>query len=299
MGDAVYTVENITFAQLRAFALVAKTGSFARAADEMSISQPAVSEQVKLLEGKLGKQLLNRRRGTTPTLTEAGRLVLEETDTIFESLARIKRTDEEDAGPTILTLSVSPKMREMYFSRVLPEFYSSHPNITIQLPLKLSLKEELDALDSGDLDLVMSTLPKDVIPSSARLLKEVPVTFIASPDTMAQLEAKEHAISDFEMILNVRNEEAQRWTLDYLERMGLASVIPPTFIEFTEVTCQFVKDRRCIGFLAEHQVKRELDSGTLVALDLDIQPWHRCIMRSPHAPPLAKVFEDYLSKAIP
>lgn len=56
-------VEDVTFAQLRTFACAAGSGGFAKAAEQLDISQPAVSEQIKMLEGRLGHDLFERRRG--------------------------------------------------------------------------------------------------------------------------------------------------------------------------------------------------------------------------------------------
>src|SRR3989442_3285478 len=61
--------------RLEVFAKVAELGSFSRAADALSLTQPTVSEHVRALEDELGVQLLDRLgRGATPT--HAGRLLL-------------------------------------------------------------------------------------------------------------------------------------------------------------------------------------------------------------------------------
>ena len=69
--------------QLRIFAAVARLGSFSRAAKELTISQPAVSVQVQELERTLGTPLL-QRLGRKIVPTEAGEIVLEHTQQIFQ-----------------------------------------------------------------------------------------------------------------------------------------------------------------------------------------------------------------------
>src|SRR5213079_2753032 len=62
--------------RLEVFAKVAELGSFSRAADALSLTQPTVSEHVRALEDELGVQLLDRLgRGAAPT--HAGRLLLD------------------------------------------------------------------------------------------------------------------------------------------------------------------------------------------------------------------------------
>jgi DNA-binding transcriptional LysR family regulator len=72
--------------RLLTFRAVARTGSFSRAADELALSQPAVSQQVGALERELGAALLVRGRGGAVP-TEAGRLLLEHADAVADRLA--------------------------------------------------------------------------------------------------------------------------------------------------------------------------------------------------------------------
>ena len=72
--------------RLLTFRAVARTGSFSRAADELALSQPAVSQQVGALERELGTALLVRGRGGAVP-TESGRLLLEHADAVAERLA--------------------------------------------------------------------------------------------------------------------------------------------------------------------------------------------------------------------
>jgi DNA-binding transcriptional LysR family regulator len=72
--------------RLLTFREVARTGSFTRAAEALSLTQPAVSQQIRALEMQLGEPLMLRRRGGL-TLTPAGELLLEHADAVWERLA--------------------------------------------------------------------------------------------------------------------------------------------------------------------------------------------------------------------
>src|SRR6056297_596034 len=61
--------------QLRSFLKIAELGSFTRAAEEIGVSQPALSQQVSRLEAELGRAVFDRS-GKAVRLTEAGRLLL-------------------------------------------------------------------------------------------------------------------------------------------------------------------------------------------------------------------------------
>jgi len=65
--------------------MFAKTSSFTKTAESLSIAQSAVTSQVKLLEDALGLNLIDRTNPRRPQITEEGRRVLEYADSIFES----------------------------------------------------------------------------------------------------------------------------------------------------------------------------------------------------------------------
>jgi DNA-binding transcriptional LysR family regulator len=72
--------------RLLTFRAVARAGSFSAAARDLSLTQPAVSQQVAALERELGARLLHRGPGG-PTLTDAGALALEHADALADRLA--------------------------------------------------------------------------------------------------------------------------------------------------------------------------------------------------------------------
>src|SRR5215468_5807491 len=92
---------------LKAFEAAARHESFTRAADELCVTQGAVSQQVKALEAELSVKLFNRERQRL-VITEAGRVYL---TVIRDALDRIaigteKLLERQNAG--VLTVSTSP-----------------------------------------------------------------------------------------------------------------------------------------------------------------------------------------------
>src|SRR5215510_10316515 len=77
------------------FREVARQRSFSRAAVELSLTQPAVSQQIRALETQLGERLIDRGR-TNFALTPAGMLLLAHADALFERL-RLAETQLEEA----------------------------------------------------------------------------------------------------------------------------------------------------------------------------------------------------------
>src|ERR1051326_35410 len=93
-------------ARLRAFAAVARAGSFSRAADELYVSQPAVSKHVASLEAELGAALVVRRRPGI-RLTPAGEVLADYVLRAEALLANARRALATGAEAHIGTLSLA------------------------------------------------------------------------------------------------------------------------------------------------------------------------------------------------
>src|SRR5437764_12142410 len=76
-------LRSLTLRQLEIFATAAREGSFTRAARSLLLSEPAVSQQVKLLENVVGSRLFARSPRRPIELTDAGALLLQTCETVF------------------------------------------------------------------------------------------------------------------------------------------------------------------------------------------------------------------------
>ena len=139
---------------LKAFEAAARHESFTRAAEELSVTQGAVSHQVKALEAELGLKLFNRERQRL-VITEAGRAYLE---VVRDALDRIAAGTErllqrQSAGA--LTVSTSPNFAAKWLVHRLGRFAEAHPGIDLRLSASLHhvdfAREDVDlAIRHGD-----------------------------------------------------------------------------------------------------------------------------------------------------
>lgn len=116
---------------LRAFEAVARTGSFTRAADELLVTQSAVSRHVKNLEDVLGVELL-RRKGQVE-LTEAGKRLL---PALTEALDRIAALTAELRGPKApppMLLAIPPTIARRVIVPALARFRRDRPQLEIRV----------------------------------------------------------------------------------------------------------------------------------------------------------------------
>ena len=139
---------------LKAFEAAARHESFTRAADELCVTQGAVSQQVKALEDVLSVKLFNRERQRL-VITEAGRDYL---TVIRDALDRIalgteRLLERQNAG--VLTVSTSPDFASKWLVHRLGHFAEAHSGIDLRVSATLHhvdfAREEVDlAVRHGD-----------------------------------------------------------------------------------------------------------------------------------------------------
>jgi LysR family cyn operon transcriptional activator len=142
---------------LRAFAAIADTGGFARAAARLHLSQPALSRQIHALEGELGVPLFNRI-GRRVQLTSEGehllrrsRRLLVEADSLGEH-ARLLKAGE--AG--LLRVGATPQVIENLLADFLPQYRRRHPGVEVQLVEDGGVRLQ-GRLEHGEFDLTLTS----------------------------------------------------------------------------------------------------------------------------------------------
>lgn len=117
---------------LRAFEAAARHGSFTRAAEELCVTQGAVSHQVKALEAALGLRLFRRERRRL-AITEAGRSYLEVLRDAFDRIAAGTERLLGREGAGALTVSTSPNFAAKWLVHRLGRFALAHPGIDLRV----------------------------------------------------------------------------------------------------------------------------------------------------------------------
>jgi LysR family transcriptional regulator, regulator for bpeEF and oprC len=121
---------------MRVFTRVVAQGSFARAADDLGISRPAVTTAIAQLEKRLATRLLNRTTRRV-SLTEEGRVYHERClrilDDVAEAEEALTRTRGSARGP--LRVSVPQSFVHLLFFPALPGFLARHPDLKLEVVL--------------------------------------------------------------------------------------------------------------------------------------------------------------------
>jgi LysR family glycine cleavage system transcriptional activator len=115
----------------RAFEAAARCLSFTAAAQEIGMTQSAVSQHVKALESRLGVTLFTRRpRGLT--LTDAGRTLLPQVGTALEALARAAQSFETGPVENLLTIASSVSIAQWVIAPHVAEFKARAPDVRLR-----------------------------------------------------------------------------------------------------------------------------------------------------------------------
>ena len=116
---------------LRAFEAVARSLSFTRAAEELLVTQSAVSRQVKNLEDILGVALLRRKANLE--LTDEGKRLLPVLTDTFDKIDVVVAGFKRQSKKPPLTMSLPPTFARRLFLPIFPEFQKQHPDLEIRI----------------------------------------------------------------------------------------------------------------------------------------------------------------------
>ena len=117
---------------LRTFESAARLMSFTRAAEDLSVTQTAVSHQVRALEEWFGVSLF-RRGGRKLALTEPGKLLYPAVSEAFDRIAEVAERIRGVQDRRTLTISVTPTFGSRWLAQRLGRFWREHPDIDLRL----------------------------------------------------------------------------------------------------------------------------------------------------------------------
>jgi DNA-binding transcriptional LysR family regulator len=170
-----------TFRQLEIFEAIARLSSFTRASEELYLTQPTVSMQMKKLTDTVGAPLVEQV-GKKVSLTEDGRELAQATREIFAILDRYTMSVAQRRGLEKGKLNLMAITTASYFApRLLGEFSKLHPGIDVSL--RVTNKEQVLASMADNLDdlYLLGTPPKE-IDVVAKPIMDNPIVVLAAPD---------------------------------------------------------------------------------------------------------------------
>ena len=289
---------DFTLRQLRTFICAARAGSFSHAAAELGISQPAVSDQIALLEDRLGHTLFRRRLGTTPQLTAEGLKLLETAGTLIDTSKSMRCEDRKHQTPHV-RICIGPRVLELYLKPMLPKLYLDFPGLSIDIIPQLRLTEVRSALEREQLDLALYTLSEH--PEgwrNSRTVCDVIVVMAGPPGTRQNLASGATQVEDLQFILPTVGKASENRLEQSLYELGVKPRKPIIFLEFADVIQKMVEDGQGVTMLTYEQLASGIAAGRLEIFGPTLPSLKRVIARSNHAPHAARIIEERLISAM-
>lgn len=166
-------------AAVRVFEAAARRGNFTRAAEELGMTQAAVSNQVKLLEARLGIALF-RKSGRGVVLTTAGERIAPQVsaalDGLSEAFASARAEDE-----AVMTISAPGTFSTNWLARRLGSFQVARP----ELAVRVLVSDAIVDLAAGDADVAIRGALAPWPGLVSHFLMRMPFTVMASPEFLA------------------------------------------------------------------------------------------------------------------
>ena len=252
----------------KVFYYTARLGSVTKAAAKLSISQPAVSQAIKQLEGNLGVTLFYRvARGVR--LTGEGKLLFSYVEKGYEQMElgvqMVRRMQNVELGE--IRIGASDMTLQFYLLSYLEKFYECYPNIKVTVT-NAPTPETLLYLKEGKIDFAVVSTPFDM-PENTEVMpvREIEDVFVAGRRFISY----KNRTLDFQELLKLptifleKNTSTRSYMDDFLAKEGV-DVAPEFELATSDMIVQFAKRNLGVGCVVRDFAMPDLDSGFLFEL---------------------------------
>jgi len=290
-------LHHATLRQLKVFEAAARNLSFSRAADELHLSQPGVSMQVKELEDHAGLPLFERI-GRTMHVTEAGRELLARTHEILRALK-----DGQDALDGLrglerghLNLGVTSTAK--YFApQLLARFRRQYPALEFRLAVS-NREAVIGQLAGKEVDLAIMGRPPEGLPTVAESFAPHPFVIIAAPDhpLAGRRRIAVPRLAEETFLVREAGSGTRSAMQHFVDEHGIRIKVG---MEMTsnETIKQAVMAGMGVSFLSRHTIGLELESRKLAMLDVRGLPvmrhWFVVHLAAKRLSPTAQAFRTF------
>jgi LysR family transcriptional regulator, low CO2-responsive transcriptional regulator len=291
-------MKNATLRQLKVFEAVARHLSFSRAAEELHLTQPAVSIQVKKLEDHAGLPLfeqLGKKIHLTPAGVEmlhSSRLIIQQFKEVEEAMTQFKGVSGGKLNVAVISAG------DYFFPRLLVEFARRHSGVTLNFGV-CNREELLDQLANNVTDLAIMVRPPLDMDTVSEPFAPHPYVIVAPPDHPLARKKRIPVSRLAREPFVVREKGSDTWnSMEEGFRGHLADLNIAMEIKSTETIKQALIAGMGVSFLSAHTVSRELQAGSLAVLDVQGFPlmlnWYVVHRKHKRLPPVAQAFKGFL-----
>jgi len=291
---------HLTLRQMKVFEAVARLSSYTRAAEELHLTQPAVSMQIKQLEENAGLPLFEQL-GKKIYLTQAGQEMHHYSRAIAQQLDEVDKVMADMKGVKRGRLVIAVASTANYFAaRLLATFSQRYPEVTISLDVT-NREGLLDHLDANDIDMVIMGRPPEGLDLVAEPFTENPLVVIAAPTH--PLVATERIPLEWLQQETFVVRERGSGTRTAMERFFAEKRVRlSTGMEMSsnEAIKQAVQAGLGLGIVSIHTLQLELETKRLAVLDVEFFPilrhWYVVHRQGKRLSPVAQLFKEFVTR---
>jgi LysR family transcriptional regulator, low CO2-responsive transcriptional regulator len=291
-------MKNATLRQLKVFESVARLLSFSRAAEELHLTQPAVSTQVRKLEDHAGNALFEQF-GKKIFLTPAGSELLQLSRAIIQQFEAAENAMTQFRGVSGGKLNVGViSAGDYFFPRLLVEFASRHSGVTLNFTVH-NREGLLTHIAENLTDLAIMVRPPTDLDTLNQPFAPHPYVIVAAP-AHPLVGRKSIPMSVLLRERFVVREKGSDTRNSMEEGFGahLNDLKIAMEIRSTETIKQAVIAGMGVSFLSAHTIALEMKTKTLRVLDVRGFPlmlnWYVVHLRKKRLPPVAAAFKAFL-----
>lgn len=289
---------HVTIRQLKVFDSVARHLSYTKAADDLHLTQPAVSMQIKQLERAVDLPLFEVL-GKKVYLTHAGEAFHNHTQQILSQLKQAAEEMDALKGIDRGRVRVAIASTVNYFAaRLIARFCQLHENVTINLEVT-NRETLLQRLEANEPDMVLMGAPPEDMELDATPFMTNPLIAIAAPDH-ALLDARRITLQELAGQRLIMREPGSG-TRNAIERVFRENGIEPvsrTEMTSNEAIKQVVEAGLGVAIVSLHTVELELSVGRLVQLPVESFPvlrkWYIAQRMNKRLSPAARAFKEFV-----
>jgi len=259
--------------RLQVFQTVARLLSFTKAAEELHMTQPAVTFQVRQLEEQFNTRLFDRTHNRI-SLTDAGKRVHECADRIFELYAEMDNSVRELTGDIsgVLILGASTTIAEYMLPVLLGDFKAKYPDITIRLKVAntdgIVSQVENNTIDLGVVEASVNN--KNLVVEKCRtdhLVLIVPPGHELSQEEIVPIQR----VADYPFICREEGSGTREVMIESMHDAGVSTSDLNIVMELgsLEAIKGAVESGMGVSILSNATIQKELKLGTLVAVQID------------------------------
>ncbi|MBP5242712.1 MAG: LysR family transcriptional regulator, partial [Clostridia bacterium] len=246
----------------RIFYKVAKCGSLTKAADELYISQPAVSQAIKQLENQLGTPLFNRTHRGMELSVNGGAVIIKDVERALELLdeAENKLSDLKNTATGTILIGASDTIFEYFLAEKLVEYHKKFPAVKFELLSDISPKtvEQLKS-NKCDIGFLNLPIPEDddiIISSDVKYLNDV---FVAN-ERFAELKGRTvplRELDKYPLLLMDTSTVSRRAITNFARSLGI-DFKPVIEVSSWDLMKRLAKNGMGIGCIPREYAQREL-----------------------------------------